>query len=75
MVLMACYGAPPGGWDDTWDTGPVPQDMDQDGYDDTEDCDDSDATINPGADEVCDDEVDNDCDELTDDEDDDCNPR
>src|SRR5436190_16078495 len=34
------------------------------------DCDDKDPAVNPGADEVCD-GLDNDCDELTDDEDDD----
>ncbi len=30
------------------------------------DCDDDDATVHPGADEVCDDNIDNDCDGLTD---------
>jgi len=37
---------------------------------DNSDCDDDDAAINPGADELCD-EADNDCDGLTDDQDDD----
>jgi MYXO-CTERM domain-containing protein len=36
------------------------------------DCDDSDDSVHPGADEVCDDEVDNDCDGLADDDDADC---
>ncbi|RLB50010.1 MAG: hypothetical protein DRI90_24070, partial [Deltaproteobacteria bacterium] len=36
------------------------------------DWDDSDATIHPGADEICDDLVDNDCDGFTDDDDADC---
>ncbi|MBI2339566.1 MAG: FG-GAP repeat protein, partial [Deltaproteobacteria bacterium] len=47
----------------------VGADNDGDGYaTDSGDCDDSDATINPSATEVCD-EVDNDCDGYTDDED------
>ncbi len=37
-----------------------------------EDCDDSNPSIHPDADEVCDDEVDNDCDVLIDLEDDEC---
>ncbi|RME26305.1 MAG: hypothetical protein D6798_06980, partial [Deltaproteobacteria bacterium] len=41
------------------------QDADADGWYDTVDCDDADATINPGATEVCDD-VDNDCDDAVD---------
>ena len=40
-------------------------DSDNDGYAASVDCDDADAGINPGADEVCDD-VDNDCDDATD---------
>ena len=40
---------------------PAPVDADGDGVTDDEDCDDTDATAYPGADEVCD-EVDNDCD-------------
>ncbi|MCB9779797.1 MAG: IPT/TIG domain-containing protein [Alphaproteobacteria bacterium] len=47
-------------------TGAV--DADGDGYDETVDCDDTDAAVNPGADEVCDD-IDNDCDDLIDDAD------
>jgi hypothetical protein len=41
-------------------------DLDADGYTGTDDCDDHDATINPGAAEVCD-SVDNDCNGLVDD--------
>ena len=40
------------------DTGPW--DLDGDGYDGTEDCDDDNPDVNPGATEVCDD-IDNDC--------------
>ncbi len=50
-------------------------DVDGDGYstcDDPEDCDDGDETVYPGAAEICDDGVDNDCDGLTDDEQDGC---
>ncbi len=57
----------------TEDTAPeVELDADGDGYDDIEqggdDCDDGDAAVNPGADELCD-EVDNDCDEEVDEDD------
>ena len=72
MVLMACYGAPPGGFDDTGDSGPTAEDIDQDGFDDTVDCDDSDAAINPDAAEDCTDTVDNDCDGLIDSDDEEC---
>ena len=45
-------------------------DEDRDGYGEAADCDDSDATVYPGADEYCD-STDSDCDGLTDDEDED----
>jgi hypothetical protein len=67
-VLMACYG--PAGIivDDT-----ALQDADADGFFADEDCDDNDAAVNPDATEICDDEIDNDCDELIDADDvDDC---
>ena len=37
-----------------------------------DDCDDSNATINPGADEICEDDMDNDCDDLVDSDDPEC---
>ncbi|KKT74709.1 MAG: Regulator of chromosome condensation [Candidatus Peregrinibacteria bacterium GW2011_GWA2_44_7] len=40
----------------------VPADVDADGYDSTADCDDANPEINPGADELCTEEVDEDCD-------------
>ncbi|MCB9779907.1 MAG: FG-GAP repeat protein [Alphaproteobacteria bacterium] len=46
----------------TDDTGTAPLDADGDGYSSVDDCDDSDPSVNPGSDEVCNDAVDNDCD-------------
>ena len=39
---------------------------------DNSDCDDNQATVHPGSPEICDDGLDNDCDGLRDDDDDDC---
>ncbi len=47
-------------------------DEDGDGFDRCWDCDDGDASVSPDASEICDDGVDNDCDELVDLEDEDC---
>jgi MYXO-CTERM domain-containing protein len=53
------------------DTDPY-EDADRDGFTDAEDCDDSDAEINPDAKEVCSDGIDNDCDGDADSNDSDC---
>ncbi len=54
---------------DIEDTGPF--DADGDGYPAAVDCDDGDAAVNPGAQEVCDEsDVDEDCDGVADDDDD-----
>lgn len=47
-------------------------DADADGYGANVDCDDADGSVNPGATEVCDDGVDNDCDLFYDGDDSDC---
>jgi hypothetical protein len=53
----------------TDDTGPAePVDADGDGFDVTEDCDDGDPDVHPGADEYCND-IDDDCDEQVDEDD------
>lgn len=62
VVLMACYGPPPGGWD----SGEDGFDGDDDGSPVAEDCNDDDPRIYPEAVEICDDGLDNDCDTLTD---------
>ncbi|MCP4805152.1 MAG: hypothetical protein GY913_04535 [Proteobacteria bacterium] len=51
------------------DTAPVVIDADEDGYEELLDCDDTDPAVNPGAEEVPYDGVDNDCNELSPDDD------
>jgi large repetitive protein len=64
VLLAACE--PVGGKDiDTASTGNASVDSDGDGYTEDEDCDDADASVHPGATEVCD-GVDNDCDDGVD---------
>lgn len=85
LTLVACSTGRRGGGggggddDDSATNGPddddddaAPTDSDGDGYPDDEDCDDSDPSIHPGAEEVCGDGLDNDCDELADCDDDNC---
>jgi hypothetical protein len=71
MVLMACYAA------GVYDVPDLPsdtalEDLDDDGYNVDEDCDDLDPEVYPGAIEICDDAIDNDCDGDTDLDDTDC---
>jgi MYXO-CTERM domain-containing protein len=62
-------------WEDTVDTGGDPyEDADRDGYGSSEDCNDASAESHPGAEEICDDGLDNDCDGMTDGADADCMP-
>lgn len=71
VFLAACYGT--SGFDDSYKTTDTTgTDADADGYPVSTDCDDAEPAINPGAAEVCDDGIDNDCDTNTDSADTDC---
>ena len=63
FFLAACYGGP-------MVVVPCEEncDMDGDGYSEQEDCDDNDFWVNPGEDEVCGDEIDNNCNDEIDEE-------
>lgn len=75
--LAGCSGGKPGGAGalesgaesgGPTDTGPFLEDADEDGYLSDEDCDDTNAAVNPGAEEICD-GLDNDCSGYTDEDD------
>ena len=59
-------------WSNLFTDGSSAPDSDADGWDADEDCNDDDPYVHPGADEVCDNEVDDDCDGDVDGDDTDC---
>jgi hypothetical protein len=70
-LSTACFGVSNAGWNyhsGSSDTA-AGSDNDFDGFDEGEDCDDEDPAVNPGAPELCADEVDNNCDAEVDEDD------
>ncbi|MFT4974546.1 MAG: hypothetical protein ACI8S6_000429, partial [Myxococcota bacterium] len=65
--LSACRSTKTGTTDEVIDTAGMTVDVDGDGYDSSEDCDDNNSVVHPGAAELCD-GVDNNCDGLIDDD-------
>jgi hypothetical protein len=66
-TLFAWTVACSGGDKDSGGAGPVVVDEDRDGVEAADDCDDAEAAVHPGAEEICD-ELDNDCNGTVDDE-------
>ena len=60
LSLSLVFGCPADKPEETGGDPPQVVDADGDGWDSTEDCDDSDAAVNPGAEELCN-ERDDDC--------------
>lgn len=68
IFVLGCSGNKPGSDDNS-----SMVDVDEDNYTELEgDCNDNDSEINPGATEICTDEIDNDCDDYIDMEDSEC---
>jgi len=64
VLALFCLeiGLAPRAHADSEDEEEEPVDADEDGFSEEDDCDDDDESVNPDAEEVCDDEIDNDCD-------------
>ena len=72
MMLGACYGVPPTDGYPPVDTDTAAEILDADGDGHGAalgDCDDDNADVNPDAEEICDDGIDNNCDDQVDEED------